>query len=220
MDASAGHPLGGSTRAEQHRVPLSALLADLASDRSRERIALNDLIRVFGRRSLGALCFVFAVPNAVPLGIPGLPIVLAAPLLYLTWQQMTGRTKATLPARLRARSMNRQSFARMVMRLMPLVRRLEHLVRPRLTWATVGWGERVVGLIGVVLSAMIFLPLPFSNNLPGLGLSLMSLGVLGRDGLMVALGALFGLAGVAVVAGALFGAGKAAQAVLETTGGI
>jgi len=44
-----------------------------------ERISLGHLIEGFGNRAFGALLFIFAVPVALPIAIPGISAVLGAP---------------------------------------------------------------------------------------------------------------------------------------------
>ena len=78
-------------------------------------------------------------------------------------------------------------------------------MRPRHAMLTGGLGRRIVGGLGLVLATVIFLPIPFGNSLPGLALVLMALGLLARDGLMVAAGGLVATAGLVVASGFLWG---------------
>jgi hypothetical protein len=48
------------------------------------------------------------------------------------------------------------------------------------------------------------IPIPFTNMLPSIGLAMVSVGVLNRDGLLVSLGVVVGIAGIAVVIFALW----------------
>ena len=85
-----------------------------------ERISLGDLIEGFGNRAFGALLFIFAVPVALPIAIPGISAVLGAPLLFLSWQLMRGREQPWLPEVMRSRSFRRADFARMLQRVLAL----------------------------------------------------------------------------------------------------
>jgi hypothetical protein len=79
-----------------------------------------------------------------------------------------------------------------------MARRLEGVVRPRLTFLHAGPGmARLVGL-GVALAGlglMLPLPIPFSNALPAWAVVLLALGLMERDGLFLLLGHLTVLAG-------------------------
>jgi hypothetical protein len=65
----------------------------------------------------------------------------------------------------------------------PFVRRLERRFRPRLTWVVSGMGVAVAA-IGIVIQGIgLALPLPFGNAPFALGIVLIALGLLTRDGL-------------------------------------
>ena len=65
---------------------LSVMLAEIANDPARERIAIADVRNAMGDRAFGALLFVFAVPNTLPVNAPGVSVVLGIPLLFLSLQ--------------------------------------------------------------------------------------------------------------------------------------
>ena len=67
-------------------------------------------------------------------------------------------------------------------------------------------GKRLIGVAGLLLALVVFLPVPFGNSIPGLALVLMAVGLLGRDGLAVMAGAAVGLVGIAVASGFVYGA--------------
>jgi len=181
-----------------------------------ERISLGHLIEGFGNRAFGALLFIFAVPVALPIAIPGISAVLGAPLLFLSWQLMRGREQPWLPQVMRSRSFLRVDFARMLQRVLPSIRRVERLVGPRLTWMTNRRGEQVIGLFAFLLAVVLFLPIPFGNTVPALAIAILALAVLERDGVAAIAGTLVGLAGVAVVSGVVVGLVKGAIFVVQS----
>lgn len=181
-----------------------------------ERISLEDLIEGFGNRAFGALLFIFALPVALPIAIPGISAVLGAPLLFLSWQLMRGRDQPWLPQVMRSRSFRRADFARMLQRVLPSIRRVERLVGPRLIWMTNRRGEQVISLFAFVLAVVLFLPIPFGNTVPALAIVILALAVLERDGVAAIAGSLVGLAGVAVVSGVIVGLVKGAIFVVQS----
>lgn len=181
-----------------------------------ERILLGQLIEGFGNRAFGALLFIFAVPVALPIAIPGISAVLGAPLLCLSWQLMRGREQPWLPEVMRSRSFRRLDFARMLHRVLPSIRRVERLVGPRLVWMTNRRGERVIGLFAFMLAVVLFLPIPLGNSVPALAIAIMALAILERDGLAAIAGTLVGLAGIAIVSGVVVGLLKGAIFVIES----
>lgn len=170
-----------------------------------ERISIGHLIEGFGNRAFGALLFIFAVPVALPIAIPGISAVLGAPLLFLSWQLMRGRDQPWLPDVMRGRSFRRVDFARMLQRVLPSIRRVERLVGPRLIWMTNRRGEQIIGLFAFVLAVVLFLPIPFGNTVPALAIAILASTVLERDGVAAIAGTLVGLAGIAVVSGVIVG---------------
>lgn len=181
-----------------------------------ERISLGHLIDGFGNRAFGALLFIFAVPVALPIAIPGISAVLGTPLLFLSWQLMRGREQPWLPEVMRSRSFRRADFAGMLQRVLPSIRRVERLVGPRLIWMTNRRGEQVIGLFAFVLAVVLFLPIPFGNTVPALAIAILALSVLERDGVAAIAGTLVGLAGIAVVSGVVVGLVKGVIFVVQS----
>jgi hypothetical protein len=58
--------------------------------------------------------------------------------------------------------------------------------RPR--WAAFAGQERLIGLVCAYLSLILLLPLPFVNAPPAICLALIALGLIQRDGVLIALG--------------------------------
>lgn len=171
------------------QVCLSKDLEDLASETDRERVSVEELLTGLGDRAPSVLIFILSAPNVLPLGVPGMSAVLGLPLFFLTWRMMLGRTGVWLPERLRRQSIAQAAFARTVSSVLPWLRRLERLTRARLPYFSGGYAHRIVGGVGVILAAIISLPIPFGNALPGVALATLSLGLFERDGLVVAIGA-------------------------------
>jgi hypothetical protein len=185
---------------------ISSILEALPHAVAGDRISFGDLVDAFEQRAYGPLIVVFAAPNMLPVALPGISAVLGAPLILLTAQLMLGRRRPWLPGFLRRRSLARGTFEGMVARLVPRLRRIEAWVAPRLLVLTGILGKRLIGALGLLLALIIMLPVPFGNAVPGLALVVMSVGLLGRDGLAVLAGGLIGVAGLAIVSGFVYGA--------------
>ncbi len=83
---------------------------------------------------------------------------------------------------------------------------VEKRARPRWTWLVSGVAERVLGLYIAIIAAFLMMPVPFGNALPAVGISLMAIGLIEKDGKAAAAGAVIGLLGaiyigVAIVIG-------------------
>jgi hypothetical protein len=82
------------------RARVSELLDFFVAGHPGDRIVLGDLIDLLGDRAFGAMLLIFALPNMVPVPLPGLSTVLGAPMVLFAAQLMLGHPKPWLPARL------------------------------------------------------------------------------------------------------------------------
>jgi hypothetical protein len=192
---------------------VSELLHALAQQPGRERVSVRDLINALGDRALGALLFLFAFPNVLPVP-PGTSALLGLPLLFLAAQLMIGR-RPWLPAVLSARSMAHADFAALVHRITPWLKRAERLLRPRLSWLALPPMENAIGALCLLLALVLVLPIPLGNVLPAVAISLLALAVLERDGLWVLAGLAVAVVSMLVVSGVIFALVQAALLLIE-----
>jgi hypothetical protein len=210
-DPSQGPAASRDGPPDSNRVPphtakcgssLSQILIQIANDQSRQRISLGGLIDALHDRAIGALIFVFAFPNTIPLP-PGASSILGAPLLFLTAQLALGRP-AWLPKIIATRSIDRTHFATVVHRIAPWLARAERLLRPRVQILTRPPVEYLIGAVCLLLSIILFLPIPMGNMPPAIAICLFALAILERDGIWVLAGFGAAIAAVAIVWGVLF----------------
>src|SRR5260221_5128272 len=192
---------------------LSEILIQIAQDETRRRISVRDLLVALRARAIGALIFVFALPNIIPLP-PGASSILGAPLLFLTAQLALG-LKPWLPSVIADRSMDRMHFAAAVRRIAPWLARAERLLRPRVETLARPPFEYLIGAICLLLSIILFLPIPMGNMPPAIAICLFALAILERDGIWVLAGLCATMAPVAIVWGVLFARFRSALFLLE-----
>ncbi len=189
-------------------LPLSAMLRALTANHSDKRVCIGDLLNALGDRTLGALLFIFAFPNVLPMP-PGASAVLGAPLIFLAAQLAFG-LKPWLPSIITKRSMSGDNFQALVGRIAPWLERAEKLLRPRASGLVLPPMEYVVGGVCFVLALMLVLPIPLGNNLPALAISMLALGVLERDGYWIVAGLTMAVVATVVVSSVIFALVKAA----------
>ncbi|GAA4418685.1 exopolysaccharide biosynthesis protein [Acidovorax lacteus] len=194
--------------------PLSVVLLQLAQDRSRSRVSVADLLALLGDRAIGALMFIFAAPNILPVP-PGVSAILGAPLIFLSAQWMLGM-RPWLPKLVRERSLSREDFAALTWRVVPWLGKAERLLRPRYGFLAKPPMENLVGAVCLLLALVLVLPIPLGNTLPALSISLLALGVLERDGLWIVGGLIASTIAAAVVSGVVFALVKAALFMLAS----
>ena len=110
---------------------------------------------------------------------------------------------ASHPARGRTIRSSSRSVGRIpptiVDRILPTLRRLERIVRPRAGWLAGPWARMPVGIICLVLAIIITLPVPLGHVVPGAAISVLALGLIERDGIAIALGIVTAVVGLLVV---------------------
>ncbi len=178
---------------------LSQILVQLKEALTAERICLSDIIEHFHERGIGFLLFIFALPAALPLPGLGVNLIIAAPLLILTAQQAVGRHSVWIPETMKRKSVSRARFVGMIDAALPSVGKIEKLVKPRLSFITHGLFSKLIGVCGLIMALSICVPLPLTNTVPAMGIALMSIGVVMRDGVAVIVGAMLGLAWVFIL---------------------
>ncbi|MEL6318147.1 MAG: exopolysaccharide biosynthesis protein [Pseudomonadota bacterium] len=138
---------------------------------------------------------VLALPCAVPF-LYGVPQVMSLPLLFVSGQLVAGRRTPWLPEKLARREVSVASLREIHRRAEPWLRRVEVILRPRLQLLSRPPLDRLVGVVLVICSLSIMVPLPLTNTTPGIAVALIALGFLERDGLVIAGASALGLAWV------------------------
>ena len=179
--------------------PLSSVLEARARDLTEERVSIGQLLELLDDRSIWALLLLFSLPMALPIPAPGLSFPFGACMILISVQLAMGRPQVWLPSVLSGRSIESATFAKVVRRMLPTLRRLEKAVRPRKRWMAPDWMRMPVGIVCLVLAVIITLPIPLGHVVPGAAISLFSLGMMERDGIAVWLGLAVAVAGIMLV---------------------
>jgi hypothetical protein len=182
----------------EQTVTLSALIRRLAEGPA-ERVRFEDLLAGFGARAFGAVLFIFAVPNLLPLP-PGSSTVLGLPLLLIAPQLAFGRANPWLPRRLLDKTINRSVLAAISRRLGPSLARIERLSTRRLAFLFGRAGDLALGAVCTLLAAVLILPIPLGNLLPATAVAILGLSLVQRDGALALLGYLAAAVSLAVLA--------------------
>jgi len=190
---NASSPIAGT-----QPLPLSDLLTQILRDHPGSKITLSELAGSLRDRAWGGLLLTFALINILPLP-PGATTVTGIPLLILTAQMAVGRDRPWFPRRVDQRGLTKEELCRLIEKMLPLERRVERIFKPRLCALTNHRAARVIGVVSLILSIILWLPIPLGNHAPALSMSLFAMALIYRDGLLVALGALATLASIALL---------------------
>lgn len=160
-----------------------------------EVLPLGAMFCGLGKRSFGMSIFIAILPSFLP--IPGIGGASGWLVILLGLQLMAGLAVPWLPVFVSRRGPSRRTISRFIDRISPWLARLERFSRPR---ASALLERRVSNLVtGTLIVALGFLlsvPIPFTNYLFGVLLLLFALALLERDGHLMAVAWLAGLAAV------------------------
>lgn len=181
------HSVRGTT------VLLDDVLSQLQSAHGDDaKISIGELTDALDARAYGVILLLMALPCCLPF-VYILPQIVAFPMLFLAWQMAAGRTKVWLPENLRKRQFGISLLSATVSRARPWLKKFELIAGPRIRVLSEGIGLRIVGSLLLIPCASILIPLPLTNSVPGLGVSIASVGLIERDGLLIIVGLAIGL---------------------------
>lgn len=156
---------------------------------------LGAIVDRLDERAFGLLLLLLALP-CVPPFVYLLPQIVALPMLALAGQMAAGRQSPWFPAAIRERRLRLAEFTKVLDFAERYVRWFEAIARPRLPGVTGRAGARVTGALLLIPALSVLAPFPGTNTVPGIGIAIAALGLVQRDGLLVILGLMIGLAWV------------------------
>jgi hypothetical protein len=174
-----------------------SLLRAVGRHRKTDAHTIGTVVSDLGDRSFGWSIVLFALINLLPLPI-GANMVTSIPLLLLTGQMALGLRYVGLPDFIKRRRVPRNRFRGAVIRLRPLLRSIEKVIRPRRLWLFQPRAERGIGILLFAVSCALFLPIPLSGYIPAIALLVTSLGLVERDGTLVLIGMAIGIVAIVV----------------------
>ncbi|KJV68718.1 exopolysaccharide biosynthesis protein [Candidatus Neoehrlichia procyonis] len=178
---------------------VSDLLEEVSANNSAnvDKITLFELKEALHGRGFGVLMLLFALPLSIPLPtIPGYTTILSLPLILFSLQLLMGLRSPWLPKWLEKKSFKRTTLAMVIEKTAPILKKMEKFTKPRIMFIFNNAGDKVIALVSFLCALSIAIPLPLTNFIPAGGISLMSLGMLNKDGILVILGMLLAFFGL------------------------
>lgn len=162
---------------------------------------VGSLIQVFGSKSFALLFVLLLGVSALPIPTGGATHIFDIVAVLVAGQLVIGRDHVWIPRRWRSLRLAGGRQERFIKLLQRFIRRLERLSKPRLAFLfDHRLSNAVFGLLVIAFTVAAFLAPPFSglDTFPGLGVVLVSLGVLLEDFLIVGVGLAAGVGGIAL----------------------
>jgi hypothetical protein len=168
----------------------------LQSDRT-DPVKLRDLFELAGERTFGFLFVLLSLPSALPLPAPGYSVPFGILLFALAVQLLLGSKQPWLPEKWLNRDFDRATIQGFLTKGMPWLQRIEIFSRPRLTViCTSRIGQTILGLMIVLLSISMMIPIPGTNTVPAMGIFAIGFGLLDDDGFVASIGLTIGAIGL------------------------
>ena len=179
-----------------------SVLRRLGDGPEHERATLGELVARLDERGHALVLLLLAAPNLTPgPSMPGFSTLFGVPLCIVALEMALGRRTLRLPRLLANIAVPRRRVANLVLKLEPVLRRTERLLRPRLPDPGTPSRVRAIGAACVLLGAVLALPIPLFSLVPATAVVLIALGLLARDGVAVICGLTLGLLACGVLAG-------------------
>ena len=177
----------------------SEILREIISDESQQVLTVEQIVEALGAIAFGTSLMVFSIPEVLPIPLPGMTTAMVIPTGIISSQLIRGKREIRLPNALLKRSIPRKAFAAAVRAILPFLERAERGTRARWRWASNPAAKRFLGLFILIMAAVIALPIPFTNMPAAISVFIISLGMVERDGVLISLGILLGLASIAMI---------------------
>jgi hypothetical protein len=143
---------------------------------------------------------IIALVGLVPGASPFIGILLAVPAI----QMMMARPAPVLPRIIAGRKISTPRFVRLLHRVIPILKRMERVVRPR--WRTPFEAtKRVLGLVILLLGATLLAPIPFSHIIPAVVVMLLAFAFLEEDGVLLCIALAAAVISLSITIAAVWG---------------
>ena len=184
----------------------SQILRDLlANNPNVVDFSVERIVNSIGGSSFGTSLMFFAIPEVVPIPIPGLAAIVVIPTAVISAQMAVGHKQIRLPKFILKKTVSRKALAAAIHAILPVLEKAEKVSKPRWKWATTPLAKRLLGIFIFILALSIAFPMPGFNMPQAISTFIIALGLVEDDGILVAAGVLAGLASLALLGGVVFG---------------
>jgi hypothetical protein len=181
-------PTEPAVERRQRKGSISGQIGRIRERLSPDSMTVGELVDAFGRAGIGLMLLILSIPAMIP--VPGLPIgsLFGVLLLVICWQLMLGADRLLLPRFIRDRTLPPGLVHTAIDTVLPFIKRHEVHVKPRLV-KLAGPSARARIAVPLTIGAiLVAAPIPLGNAIPALGMFVISVGYLRRDGYAVLLG--------------------------------
>ena len=166
---------------------------------------VQDILDIFHENGFALAMILFGLPIAIPLPWPpGFTTIMGTPLFILSIQMILGYRKMVLPQKISNFELKNSTLIMLAKKSIPVLKFIELRLQSRFAFAKSVYCEQFIGIISLICSVAIAIPLPFTNSIPAWGIVVMTLGLIKRDGLVIIAGFMVSVIGVLIAIAAMF----------------
>lgn len=153
---------------------------------SSKPLTFGDLIKLFGHRGYGIIIILFALPSALPISVvPGFSFIFGLPIVFVALHLIIGKAELWLPAKLSRKKTSQKNLVQVIKKTLPYLQHVEQFVKPRFDFFSSNTMERCHGLVLLILSLLLLLPIPLSNFIFASLIICFGFGMIERDGIFL-----------------------------------
>ncbi|KAF8818490.1 exopolysaccharide biosynthesis protein [Rickettsia endosymbiont of Cardiosporidium cionae] len=177
----------------------SASLSELTAKDPNATTFVYELIESLSDNSILLPLILFSLPIGIPLPYPpGFTTVVGIPLLFLSYQMIIGSKTIKLPGILSKYKIKNSTLITICNKIIPIIKFIERYIKPRMRYPNSPYCQKISGILCFIASLSIAIPLPFTNAIPALGVAVISIGLINRDGIAIIIGILITIIGIIV----------------------
>lgn len=164
----------------------SEVLQELSDAFTSDKISVGELVDRLDSRAHGVLLLILALPMCIP-NIPGISTIFGVLMIAPALGLLLGQRHLWLPRQVRAWTFQRDAFAKALNVAIGGLKRVEFLIKPRLSFLTRWPATSAVGFQTLLMALVLILPIWGANLTPGVTVTLTALALMQRDGLLMLL---------------------------------
>lgn len=186
VDAPPPPASSSQQRAEFEGRTASEVLTELTEAFEGDKISVGELLDRLDSRAHGVLLLILALPMCIP-NIPGISTIFGVLMIAPALGLLFGQRRLWVPEKVRRWKFSREGFTRALHLAIAGLRRVEFLIKPRLSFLTRWPVTSAVGFQTLLMALVLILPIWGANLSPGVTVTLTALALMQRDGLLMLL---------------------------------
>lgn len=148
-------------------------------------LTVKQILDKNGKSTFGLLLVVLSIPSALPIPAPGYSTPFGVVLLLLGIQIILSKHIPWVPKKLLEKKIHLKLSAKIEKGLLWFLGVMEKVIHTRLSFLSHAPWYQLTGILIVLCGASMILPIPLTNTVPAMGIFLIGVGMIEKDGLIL-----------------------------------